>query len=109
MAAEGLKSFRRIQFTPDLLPSDVTGVWFLIRQQVAISVRFVFAHVVLVDEINRTSQKVQSALLESMAEQQVTIDNETYPLDELFLVIATRTPQTRLAPIPGAQLDILFS
>ena len=108
-AAEGLKSFRRIQFTPDLLPSDVTGVMVFDPTAGSFHLRRgpVFAHVVLVDEINRTSPKVQSALLESMAEQQVTIDNETYPLDELFLVIATQNPSDSVGtyPLPLAQLD----
>jgi MoxR-like ATPase len=101
--------FRRIQFTPDLLPSDVTGVT-VFDPEVN---RFVFhggpifANVVLADEINRTSPKVQAALLEAMAEKQVTVDNQTHPLDELFFVLATQNPLdlTGTYPLPQAQLD----
>ena len=95
-ATNGLKSFRRLQFTPDLLPSDITGVMIFDPNKGQFHLRKgpIFAHVVLVDEINRTSPKVQSALLESMAENQVTIDNDTYPLDPLFLVIATQNPDS---------------
>lgn len=108
-AVEGLKSFRRLQFTPDLLPSDITGVMIFDPTQGRFHLRKgpIFAHVVLVDEINRTSPKVQSALLESMAENQVTIDNDTHPLDALFLVIATQNPSDSVGtyPLPKAQLD----
>jgi MoxR-like ATPase len=108
-AVEGLKSFRRLQFTPDLLPSDITGVMIFDPTQGKFHLRKgpIFAHVVLVDEINRTSPKVQSALLESMAENQVTIDNDTHPLDQLFLVIATQNPSDSVGtyPLPQAQLD----
>ena len=108
-AHDGLKSFRRLQFTPDLLPSDITGVMVFDPAQGQFYLRKgpIFAHVVLVDEINRTSPKVQSALLESMAEHQVTIDNETHSLDELFLVIATQNPSDSVGtyPLPQAQLD----
>lgn len=108
-AQAGLKSFRRLQFTPDLLPSDITGVMIFDPAQGQFHLRKgpIFAHVVLVDEINRTSPKVQSALLESMAEHQVTIDNETHSLDELFLVIATQNPSDSVGtyPLPQAQLD----
>ena len=108
-AQAGLKSFRRLQFTPDLLPSDITGVMVFDPSQGQFHLRKgpIFAHIVLVDEINRTSPKVQSALLESMAEHQVTIDNETHPLDELFLVIATQNPSDSVGtyPLPQAQLD----
>ena len=81
-----LAGFRRIQFTPDLLPSDVTGVMVFDPQTNQFHFRKgpIFAHIVLVDEINRTSPKVQSALLESMGESQVTIDNTSYQLDDLF-------------------------
>ena len=107
--AEDIVSFRRIQFTPDLLPSDVTGVMVFDPTEGQFHLRRgpIFAHIVLVDEINRTSPKVQSSLLESMAEQQVTIDNQTYPLDELFMVIATQNPSDSVGtyPLPQAQLD----
>jgi MoxR-like ATPase len=104
-----IPSFRRLQFTPDLLPSDVTGV--TIFDTVTSSFQFrrgpVFAYVVLVDEINRTSPKVQSALLEAMAEKQVTVDNISHPLNELFFVMATQNPLDAVGtyPLPKAQLD----
>jgi MoxR-like ATPase len=101
--------FRRIQFTPDLLPSDVTGtsVFELERSRFVFRPGPIFAHVVLADEINRTSPKVQAAMLEAMAEKQVTIDNETHPLDELFFVIATQNPLDVAGtyPLPTPQLD----
>ncbi len=104
-----IADFRRVQFTPDLLPSDVTGV--SVFDPVANRFHFrhgpIFAHIVLADEINRTSPKVQSAMLEAMAEKQVTVDNRTYPLDELFFVIATQNPLDLAGtyPLPVAQLD----
>ncbi len=108
-SVEGLPTFRRIQFTPDLLPSDVTGVTIFDTQTNAFHFRRgpVFASIVLVDEINRTSPKVQSALLEAMAEKQVTVDNETHRLDGLFFVIATQNPLDAIGtyPLPLAQLD----
>ena len=102
-------AFRRIQFTPDLLPSDVTGTTIFDPN----SNRFffrpgpIFAHVVLADEINRTSPKVQSAMLEAMAEKQTTVDNRTRKLDDLFFVIATQNPLDLAGtfPLPSAQLD----
>jgi len=101
--------FRRIQFTPDLLPSDITGASVFDPDRNAFDFRPgpVFAHVVLADEINRTSPKVQSALLEAMAEGQVTVDNVTHPLDELFLVVATQNPLGLAGtfPLPAPQLD----
>lgn len=100
---------RRVQFTPDLLPSDVTGVSVFDPQTQGFHFRPgpIFAHVLLADEINRTSPKVQSALLEAMAEKQVTVDNVTYPLDDLFFVIATQNPRDQVGtyPLPVAQLD----
>lgn len=104
-----IAAFRRIQFTPDLLPSDVTGVTVFDPE----TNRFVFhsgplfANIVLADEINRTSPKVQAALLEAMAEKQVTVDNKTHSLDELFFVIATQNPLDLVGtyPLPKAQLD----
>jgi MoxR-like ATPase len=102
-------TWRRIQFTPDLLPSDVTGVSVWNRTQGDFQFRpgGVFANVVLADEINRASPKTQSALLEAMEEQQVTIDAETYPLPSPFLVIATQNPVELEGtyPLPEAQLD----
>jgi MoxR-like ATPase len=101
--------FSRIQFTPDLLPSDVTGV--NVFNQRANEFEFrpgpVFAHVLLVDEINRASPKTQAALLEAMQESQVTIDGETYPLERPFIVIATQNPieYEGTYPLPEAQLD----
>ncbi|MDA0688388.1 MAG: AAA family ATPase [Proteobacteria bacterium] len=101
--------FRRIQFTPDLLPSDVTGVPVFDSASNAFHFRHgpLFAHVVLADEINRTSPKVQAAMLEAMGEKQVTVDNVTYPLDELFFVIATQNPLDLVGtyPLPTPQLD----
>ncbi|QQR89885.1 MAG: AAA family ATPase [Myxococcales bacterium] len=102
-------AFRRIQFTPDLLPSDITGASVFDPERSSLSFRPgpLFAHVVLADEINRTSPKVQSAMLEAMAEKQVTVDNQTYPLDELFFVIATQNPRDVAGtyPLPTPQLD----
>ena len=104
-----IASFRRVQFTPDMLPSDITGVMIFDTQQNDFYFRPgpVFTHVLLADEINRTSPKVQSAMLESMAERQVTVDNETYKLDDLFFVIATQNPLDSVGtyPLPVAQLD----
>jgi len=106
---QDLPAFRRMQFTPDLLPSDITGVMVFNPENNRFYFRRgpVFAHVVLVDEINRTSPKVQSALLEAMAEGQVTVDNVTHPLDTLFFVIATQNPLDVAGtyPLPLAQID----
>jgi MoxR-like ATPase len=102
-------SWRRVQFTPDLLPSDVTGVsvWDRTRSDFEFRPGGVFANVVLADEINRASPKTQSALLESMEERQVTVDAETYKLPRPFLVIATQNPieLEGTYPLPEAQLD----
>ncbi len=102
-------AFRRIQFTPDLLPSDVTGttVFDPNRNQLTYQPGPVFANIVLADEINRTSPKVQSSMLEAMAEKQVTVDNATHSLEDTFLVIATQNPldQAGTYPLPKAQLD----
>jgi MoxR-like ATPase len=104
-----IEPFRRIQFTPDLLPSDVMGTTIFEPNSGSFTFRPgpVFAHVVLADEINRTSPKVQSAMLEAMAEKQVTVDNRTRRLDELFFVIATQNPLDLAGtyPLPVAQLD----
>ena len=105
----GLPTFRRVQFTPDMLPGDVTGV--MIFDSASNDFHFrpgpVFTHVLLVDEINRTSPKVQAALLECMAEKQVTVDNESHRLDDLFFVIATQNPLDSVGtyPLPLAQHD----
>jgi MoxR-like ATPase len=101
--------FSRIQFTPDLLPSDVTGVNVFNQRTNEFEFRSgpVFANVLLVDEINRASPKTQSALLEAMQESQVTIDGESYTLDRPFMVIATQNPieYEGTYPLPEAQLD----
>ncbi len=101
--------FRRIQFTPDLLPSDVTGVSVFNQGTGQFEFRPgpIFGQVVLADEINRTSPKTQSALLESMEEGQVTVDGVTHPLPRPFLVLATQNPieYEGTFPLPEAQLD----
>lgn len=108
-ADDPILPFRRIQFTPDLLPSDVTGVPVFDSASHSFHFRHgpLFAHVVLADEINRTSPKVQSAMLEAMGEKQVTVDNVTYHLDTLFFVIATQNPHDLVGtyPLPTPQLD----
>ena len=109
IADDDIPSFRRIQFTPDLLPSDITGVSIFDTETSTFQFRRgpVFAYIVLGDEINRTSPKVQAAMLEAMAEKQVTVDNVSYPLDDLFFVIATQNPLdlSGTYPLPVAQLD----
>ncbi|MCU1457675.1 MAG: MoxR-like ATPase [Actinomycetia bacterium] len=101
--------WHRIQFTPDLLPSDVTGVsvWNRASNEFEFRPGGVFANVVLADEINRASPKTQSALLEAMEEQQVTVDSSTYALARPFMVIATQNPieLEGTYPLPEAQLD----
>jgi len=102
-------SFKRIQFTSDLLPSDIVGVSIFNRQQQAFE--FVpgpiFANVVLADEINRTTPKTQSSLLEAMSEAQISVDNQTHPLKQPFMVIATQNPAEYHGtfPLPESQLD----
>lgn len=102
-------SFSRIQFTPDLLPSDVVGtlIYNMQQNEFAIKKGPIFANFVLADEINRAPAKVQSALLEAMAEKQVTIGDETFKLQEPFLVLATQNPveQEGTYPLPEAQMD----
>ena len=102
-------SFRRIQFTPDMLPSDVTGVSVFNQKNHEFEFRQgpVFAQIVLVDEINRATPKTQSALLEAMDERQVTVDGHTYPMEKPFLVLATQNPieYEGTFPLPEAQLD----
>ena len=101
--------FRRIQFTPDLLPYDITGVDVWNQESSSFEFRPgpVFTHILLADEINRTTPKVQSALLEVMAEQQVSIGRETYHLKDFFLVLATQNPLDHEGtyPLPEAQKD----
>jgi MoxR-like ATPase len=102
-------SFRRIQFTPDLLPTDVTGVNVFNQEQRDFEFKpgAIFANIVLGDEINRASPKTQSALLECMEERQVTVDTVTHPLGTPFMVIATQNPieHEGTYPLPEAQLD----
>lgn len=106
-----LLSFKRIQFTPDLMPSDVTGTNIMVKDEGRSSFRFergpIFANLVLADEINRATPKTQSALLEAMQEHTVTVGNESHRLDEPFLVLATQNPieQEGTYPLPEAQLD----
>ena len=101
--------FRRIQFTPDLLPADVTGTTVYNRETGDFTVKKgpVFSNIILADEINRAPAKVQSALLEAMQERQVTIGGETFPMDDPFLVLATQNPieQEGTYPLPEAQVD----
>jgi len=108
--SEGIDAnFQRIQFTPDLLPSDVTGTDIYSPQEHRFDFQPgpIFHNIVLADEINRAPAKVQSALLEAMAERQISVGNNTYPLPELFLVMATQNPieQEGTYPLPEAQLD----
>jgi len=102
-------SFRRIQFTPDLLPSDVTGVSVFNQKTREFEFRHgpIMAQIVLVDEINRATPKTQSALLEAMEERQVTVDGVTHPMLQPFLVLATQNPieYEGTFPLPEAQLD----
>ncbi|MEY2570684.1 MAG: MoxR-like ATPase [Acidimicrobiaceae bacterium] len=112
LAASIQCSFGRVQFTPDLLPSDVVGVSVFNRATSQFEFRPgpVFANFLLADEINRASPKTQSALLESMAETQVTVDGTTYPLELPFMVIATENPieHEGTYPLPESQLDRFF-
>lgn len=102
-------SFSRVQFTPDLLPADVVGtmIYNVKENDFAIKKGPIFANFVLADEINRAPAKVQSALLEAMQERQITIGDETFKLDEPFLVMATQNPveQEGTYPLPEAQVD----
>ncbi|MCC6462825.1 MAG: AAA family ATPase [Saprospiraceae bacterium] len=101
--------FNRIQFTPDLLPADIIGtqIYNPARSEFTVRQGPIFANFVLADEINRAPAKVQSALLEAMQERQVTIGNESFPLQEPFLVLATQNPieQEGTYPLPEAQVD----
>jgi MoxR-like ATPase len=101
--------FQRIQFTPDMLPADLTGTMIYEQKSGAFTMRHgpLFANLILADEINRAPAKVQSALLEAMQERQVTIGGQTYPLPDPFLVLATQNPieQEGTYPLPEAQVD----
>lgn len=108
--SDGIEAdFHRVQFTPDLLPADLTGtdIYRPETGQFIFQKGPLFHNLVLADEINRAPAKVQSALLEAMAERQITVGNTTYPLPELFLVMATQNPleQEGTYPLPEAQLD----
>ena len=102
-------SFKRIQFTPDLLPSDITGLNYFHQKQQEFVFRQgpVFSNILLADEINRATPRTQSSLLECMEERQVTVDGETRQLDSVFFVIATQNPVETAGtfPLPEAQLD----
>ncbi len=101
--------FKRIQFTPDLLPGDITGSYVFDRQHNQFNLRKgpIFANIILADEINRASPRTQSALLEAMQEVQVTLEGETMRLEEPFIVVATQNPieYEGTFPLPEAQLD----
>jgi len=107
-------SFKRVQFTPDLMPSDITGTQVLTESDGRREFQFkqgpIFAQVVLADEINRATPKTQSAVLEAMEERQVTVFGETYPLEPPFMVLATQNPieLEGTYPLPEAQLDRFF-
>ena len=105
-------SFKRVQFTPDLLPSDLTGINFYNQKTGEFQFRPgpVFANLVLADEINRATPRTQSSLLEAMAEHQVTVDGDTYPMAEPFMIMATQNPLESYGtfPLPEAQTDRFF-
>lgn len=102
-------SFKRIQFTSDLLPSDIVGISMFNRHKQVFEFMPgpIFANIVLADEINRTTPKTQSSLLEAMSEAQISVDNQTYPLSQPFMVIATQNPSEYHGtfPLPESQLD----
>ena len=105
-------SFKRIQFTPDLLPSDLTGINFYNQKESRFEFRKgpLFANIILADEINRATPRTQSALLESMEEKQITFDGNTYPMDRPYMVMATQNPLESYGtfPLPEAQIDRFF-
>ena len=105
-------SFKRIQFTPDILPSDITGfsMYNFKTGEMEFHPGMIMSQVILADEINRTSPKTQSSLLEVMEEHQVTVDGKTYPVPEPFIVLATQNPIEYIGtfPLPEAQLDRFF-
>jgi MoxR-like ATPase len=109
---DGKSVFKRVQFTPDLLPMDLLGshIYDDSKKDFTFKRGPLFCNVLLADEINRASPKVQSALLECMAEHQITIGDTTYPLDQLFFTIATQNPieMEGTYPLPAAQLDRFF-
>lgn len=110
VASDGMEgNFHRVQFTPDLLPGDLTGTEIYRPQDGSFNFQKgpLFHNLILADEINRAPAKVQSALLEAMAERQITVGKQTYPLPDLFLVMATQNPieQEGTYPLPEAQLD----
>lgn len=113
MASAFRWKYSRVQFTPDLMPSDITGYELLGRDEATGAPRMtfrpgpVFANLLLADEINRAAPKTQSALLEAMAERHVTVGGQSYPLEEPFIVVATQNPieQEGTYPLPEAQLD----
>ncbi len=111
LAANLESEFSRIQFTPDLLPSDITGTEIYVAEAAVDKFQFqpgpVFGNLILADEINRAPAKAQSALLEAMEERQVTVAGSTHPLPDLFLVLATQNPieQEGTYPLPEAQMD----
>src|SRR3954470_6480004 len=111
-ANDGGVIFKRIQFTPDLLPMDLIGshIFDDVKKEFVFKKGPLFCNVLLADEINRASPKVQSALLECMAEQQITIGETTYPLEKMFFTIATQNPveMEGTYPLPAAQLDRFF-
>ena len=102
-------TFRRVQFTPDLLPADITGTYVFDRKEGEFVLRRgpIFTHVLLADEINRAPPKTQAALLEAMQERQTTLEGETYPLESPFIVLATQNPIEfeGTYPLPEAQID----
>ena len=104
--------FSRIQFTPDLLPSDLTGIDFYNQKTGEFEFRPgpLFANIVLADEINRATPRTQSSLLEAMEERQISVDGKTYPLEEPFMVMATKNPLESYGtfPLPEAQTDRFF-
>ena len=108
-SANGGVAFKRIQFTPDLLPMDLIGshIYDEAKKDFVFKKGPLFTHVLLADEINRASPKVQSALLECMAENQITVGETTFPLDKFFFTIATQNPieMEGTYPLPAAQLD----
>jgi MoxR-like ATPase len=108
----GSTSFKRVQFTPDLLPMDLLGSYIFDEQNKDFIFKKgpLFCNILLADEINRASPKVQSALLECMAENQITVGEKTYPLEKLFFTIATQNPieSEGTYPLPAAQLDRFF-
>lgn len=102
-------NFRRVQFTPDLLPADITGTYVFNQKEMTFNLRKgpIFTNILLTDEINRAPPKTQAALLEAMQERQVTLEGDTYPLEEPFIVMATQNPieYEGTYPLPEAQLD----